>query len=102
MSVYAFEHYRRNVEGGKPEYNRKVETWQEEALSAPGVDYFMPGKKFSGPVFNARISCQMCWNATAYYDAYQSYDCANPIEVEVYDDYFKQMHCKPNPCTRSG
>jgi len=71
VSVFAFEHYRRNVEGGKPEYNRRIETWQDEALSAPPLAFFQKGQKFAGPVFNSRINCQMCWNASAYWHVRQ-------------------------------
>jgi len=75
VSVYAFEHYRRNVVGGKPEYNLLIETWQDEALYAPQIQSWQPGRKFAGPVFHARINCQKCWNVTAYYDV-RSLPCA--------------------------
>lgn len=32
VTTYAFEHYRRNIDGGKPEYNRRIETWEQDAL----------------------------------------------------------------------
>jgi len=38
----------------------------------------------------------MCWNTSEYHEAYNSYDCANPIDVEVYSQADKDKYCSLN------
>ena len=71
--------------------------WLFSKLRAPGIKRFTEkNKEHRGQVFNGRILCQMCWNTSEYHEAYNSYDCANPIDVEVYSQADKDKYCSLN------
>lgn len=76
VSRYAFEHYGRGVEGGKPEYNRKVESWRDQTLYASRIEYFRMNQ----------VNCQRCWNISQYVEKWGSTDCANPLPTKNYLD----------------
>eukprot|EP00037_Helgoeca_nana_P017264 m.163498 g.163498 ORF g.163498 m.163498 type:complete len:404 (+) comp23911_c1_seq3:255-1466(+) len=63
----AIQHYGRGVAGGKPTYNLRLESWQEEALIAEPLAMH----RFWGS------NCQLCYNLTAYKEVWGSDDCTN-------------------------
>jgi len=71
VTKYAFEHYSRGVDGGKPEYRQgEVEGWQSQRL------YEEPLK-----VFSDYRNCEFCWNITEYMTRWGTTECANPFPV---------------------
>lgn len=88
VTQFAFEHYLRNHPGGKPEYNREIETWEEQTLYAGSLSMF--NQKSKNQTFHKQARCQLCWNVTEYYETFNSYKCANPIPVHAYTDEEKK------------
>eukprot|EP00040_Diaphanoeca_grandis_P021768 m.116250 g.116250 ORF g.116250 m.116250 type:complete len:437 (+) comp28489_c0_seq1:160-1470(+) len=72
VTKYAFEHYSRGVDGGKPEYRQSdVLGWQQQKLYEEQLQVFADYR-----------NCEFCWNASAYLERWGTFECANPHPVE--------------------
>eukprot|EP00040_Diaphanoeca_grandis_P032174 m.194510 g.194510 ORF g.194510 m.194510 type:complete len:410 (+) comp32532_c0_seq1:264-1493(+) len=74
VDTFAFEHYGRGVDGGKPEYNLVLHSWRDEILFSPKPAIFQ--KK--------QVVCHICWNISAYVENWGTTDCANPHPTPNY------------------
>eukprot|EP00040_Diaphanoeca_grandis_P005053 m.31141 g.31141 ORF g.31141 m.31141 type:complete len:376 (-) comp16404_c1_seq1:200-1327(-) len=92
VEKFAFEHYLRNHEGGKPEYLRTIDTWEDEKLYGSSIGMF--NAKSKNQTFHHQMRCQLCWNVTEYYETYGTYKCANPNPVHVYTNEEKERWFK--------
>ena len=73
---WAFEHYGRGVQGGKPEYNRKLKDGQSSLYTSGPALYLSNG-----------LNCQLCWDPQEFkskFGAEEASQCANMNPVPCF------------------
>ena len=78
--TWAFEHYGRGVQGGKPEYKRKLKEGQS-ALYGPAPQQFV----------SKGLNCQLCWDPKEFetkFGAEEAQQCANMNPVPCFTNKF--------------
>jgi hypothetical protein len=89
---FSFEHYGRGVQGGKPEYNRKMQPGDEQLYSNAPADYISKG-----------INCQLCWDPNIFVEKFgqkEASACASLLPVPCFTKDYSMWEGFKNGCSK--